>query len=183
MKGEPIFSTNRDRQDRHNGEKATLSLQTKLGRHTKVFILEDSFTNHNTRNYLCHGINMTANQRISLTVRGNQKLINDGHRRLSRRFCFRLRAVSLFQSVQRNSRDTKKTARDTEGARRARSSSARALLSRNQKNKRDCSQSNFVCEKRAVVHRLRELQAIFWNGNSYLAVAGHMHSPKDYFFE
>ena len=45
---------------------------------------------------LRHGINMTANQRISLTIRGNQKLINDGHRRLSCLFCFRLRAVSLF---------------------------------------------------------------------------------------
>ena len=37
---------------------------------------------------LRHGINMTANQGISLTIRG--------HRRVSCRFCFRLRAISLF---------------------------------------------------------------------------------------
>ena len=45
---------------------------------------------------LRHGINMTSNQRISLTIEGNQKLINDGHRPLSCLFCFRIRAVSLF---------------------------------------------------------------------------------------
>ena len=38
----------------------------------------DSFTNHNTGNYLRHGINITTNQRLSPTLRGNVNTINDG---------------------------------------------------------------------------------------------------------
>ena len=34
-----------------------------------------SFTNHNSRNYLHHGINITTNQRLSLTFRGNRNTI------------------------------------------------------------------------------------------------------------
>ena len=35
----------------------------------------DSFTNHNTGNYLRHGINITTNQRLSPTFRGNGNTI------------------------------------------------------------------------------------------------------------
>ena len=35
----------------------------------------DSFTNRNTRNYLHHGINITTNQRLSPTFRGNGNMI------------------------------------------------------------------------------------------------------------
>lgn len=38
----------------------------------------DSFTNHSTGNYLRHGINLTANQRLSPTLLGNQNTIKDG---------------------------------------------------------------------------------------------------------
>ena len=38
----------------------------------------DSFTNHNTGNYLRHGINITTNQRLSPTLRGNANTIKDG---------------------------------------------------------------------------------------------------------
>ena len=38
----------------------------------------DSFTNHNTGNYLRHGIKLTANQRLSPTLRENQNAIKDG---------------------------------------------------------------------------------------------------------
>ena len=34
-----------------------------------------SFTNHNTGNYLRHGINITTNKRLSLTFRGNGNTI------------------------------------------------------------------------------------------------------------
>ena len=34
-----------------------------------------SFTNHNTRNYMRHGINITTNQRLSPTFRGNGNTI------------------------------------------------------------------------------------------------------------
>ena len=37
-----------------------------------------SFTNHNTGNYLHHGINITTNQRLSPTFRGNGNTINNG---------------------------------------------------------------------------------------------------------
>ena len=37
-----------------------------------------SFTNHNTGNYLRHGINITTNQRLSPTFRGNGNTINNG---------------------------------------------------------------------------------------------------------
>jgi len=37
----------------------------------------NSFTNHNTRNYLHHGYNITANQRLSPIFCGNQNTIND----------------------------------------------------------------------------------------------------------
>ena len=38
----------------------------------------DSFTNHNTGNYLRHGIKLTANQRLSPTLWENQNAIKDG---------------------------------------------------------------------------------------------------------
>ena len=42
-----------------------------------------SFTNHNTGNYLRHDINITANQRLSPTFRGNRKTIIIGHSQTS----------------------------------------------------------------------------------------------------
>ena len=42
-----------------------------------------SFTNHNTGNYLRHGINITTNQRLSPTFRGNRNtiIVGDSSRR------------------------------------------------------------------------------------------------------
>ena len=42
-----------------------------------------SFTNHNTGNYLRHDINITTNQRLSPTFRGNRKTIIVGHSQTS----------------------------------------------------------------------------------------------------
>ena len=136
------------------------SPQTNLGRHAKVFILGD---------YV-----MVSTWQL---IRGFPWQFGETRSCLTTDIDVSL--ADFASDYERNSRGSKKTTRETEGASRAWRSRARALLSRNLKNKRDCLQSTFVCEERAVIHRLKELQAIFSNGNSYLAVAGHMRSPED----
>ena len=45
-----------------------------------------SFTNHNTGNYLRHGINITTNNRFSPTFQGNRNMFNDSDSQTSPRF-------------------------------------------------------------------------------------------------
>ena len=52
------------------GKLSTLRLSFSLGN-----LFSDSFTNHNTWNYLRHGINITTNQRLSPTFAGNGNTI------------------------------------------------------------------------------------------------------------
>ena len=40
-------------------------------------LFQDSFTNHQLGNYLRNGINITTNQKLSLTFRENGSTIND----------------------------------------------------------------------------------------------------------
>ena len=50
----------------------------KMSANAYVFLRKDSFTNHNTGNFLRHSINITANQRLFPTFQGNQNTIIGG---------------------------------------------------------------------------------------------------------
>ena len=57
---------------------------------TKAELFPDSFTNHNTENYLRHGINITTNQRLSQHSGETGKRLSSAiHRRLLSRFFLR----------------------------------------------------------------------------------------------